>query len=101
MHKYIMKRLPKFESEIIALAKEFENEHGKKMRILGEDIPAMIEKEWKALKEEKCGKKTGRGNLSPVKCALQVMKLIGLKKRIAFSNNFNSKPITSLLQHLI
>ncbi|CAL8099441.1 unnamed protein product [Orchesella dallaii] len=57
MHNYLMKNLPKLENELISLAQKFEDEHAKKMKILGEEIPSMIEKEWKAFKEAKSGKK--------------------------------------------
>ncbi|ODM97855.1 Protein regulator of cytokinesis 1 [Orchesella cincta] len=57
MHNYLMKNLPKLETELTNLAQKFEEEHGKKMKILGEEIPSMIEKDWKAFKEGKSGRK--------------------------------------------
>lgn len=72
MHNYVMKAIPKVEAELISLAQKFETEHGKKMKILGEEIPTMIDKEWKLFKEEKYGKKSGRTGPSPSKANLQV-----------------------------
>lgn len=66
MHNYITKTLPKLEADIVNLAQKFENEHGKKMKISGEEIPVLIEKEWKLFKEER-GKKSSRTGPSPAK----------------------------------
>lgn len=71
MHNYVKKTLPKLEQELISLAQKFETEHGKKMKILGEEIPAMIEKDWQLFKQE-FSKKNSRTAPSPTKPMLQV-----------------------------
>jgi len=53
----LMKALPKLESELKRLATQFEKEHGKKVTILGQEIPQMIDEDWENFREEKSKKK--------------------------------------------
>lgn len=65
MHNSITKNLPKLEAELIKLAKKFELEHDRKMKIHGKEIPSMIDEEWKLFKDEKAAKKLNRQFLTP------------------------------------
>lgn len=67
MHNHITKHLPKLEAELIKLAEQFEKEHGRKMKILGREIPVMVESEWALFKEQKAAKKLHRQIPTPSK----------------------------------
>jgi hypothetical protein len=60
MHNSITKNLPKLEAELIKLAEKFEKEHGRKMTILGKQIPCMIDQEWIKFRTEKAARKLQR-----------------------------------------
>jgi hypothetical protein len=53
-----MKNLPKLEAELKRLVNQFEKEHGKKVTVLGREIPDMIDEDWETFHEEKTKKKT-------------------------------------------
>ena len=54
---WLMKTLPKVETELKRLAHDFEKEHGKKVMILGRQIPQMIDEDWQLFHEEKTKRK--------------------------------------------
>jgi len=79
LHNQITKNLPKLEAELIKLADKFEKEHGRKMTILGKQIPVMIEEEWRRFKADKAERKQLRINQES-NSTPQNISVIGNKK---------------------
>jgi len=65
MLNWITKNLPKLEAELIKLAENFQNEHGRTMKIQGKEIPLMVEEDWTSFKLEKAAKKAARPIATP------------------------------------
>lgn len=80
----IMKNLPKLETELKRLASQFEVEHGRKVKILGQDIHEMIDRDWEVYNNEKIVKKQATRAKVIVTISLEIMHLNMPKANLLF-----------------